>query len=306
MALHNSLNADSKPILAPVISLARGVEAPDTLRLTTALQITIDLEQLLRIFSETVQETISHQGLTYRNDEQHYVVAVGHTGRHHCSYRLNLLGTELGEVAMSRNKRFSEQDLAQIEYLLCALVYPLRNALHYREALNAAHRDPLTGIGNRAALEQNLARETALAHRHKKPLSLIVIDIDLFKQVNDRHGHTVGDAVLRSVAHVINEQLREDDLLFRYGGEEFVILTSGTPQQGAALLAERIRTAVAATPCICNGKEIEVTISLGVATLDDENGTVLFDRADHALYQAKKQGRNCVVLAEQVNSPPAQ
>ena len=222
MALHNSLNADSKPILAPVISLARGVEAPDTLRLTTALQITIDLEQLLRIFSETVQETISHQGLTYRNDEQHFVVAVGHTGRHHCSYRLNLLGTELGEVAMSRNKRFSEQDLAQIEYLLCALVYPLRNALHYREALNAAHRDPLTGIGNRAALEQNLARETALAHRHKKPLSLIVIDIDLFKQVNDRHGHTVGDAVLRSVAHAINEQLREDDLLFRYGGEEFV------------------------------------------------------------------------------------
>jgi diguanylate cyclase (GGDEF)-like protein len=298
MALHGSLNTESKPTLAPVVSLARGVEAPDTLRLTTALQTTLDLEQLLRIFSETVQETVPHQGVTYRNDERRFVLAVGHTARHHCSYRLNLLGTELGEVAMSRNKRFSEQDLAQIEYLLCALVYPLRNALHYRDALAAAHRDPLTGIGNRTALESTLDREIALARRHSQPLSLIVIDIDLFKQVNDHHGHTIGDAVLRTVARTMNEVLRGDDLLFRFGGEEFVALLRGTPLDGAAVVAERLRAAVASTTCPCEGRDIKVTVSLGVATLHEDDGDTLFDRADHALYQAKQQGRNRVVQAQ--------
>lgn len=298
MALHGSLNTDSKSTLAPVVSLARGVEAPDTLRLTTALQTTLDLEQLLRIFSDTVQETVPHQGLTYRNDERRFVLAVGHTGRHHCSYRLNLLGTELGEVAMSRNKRFSEQDLAQVEYLLCTLVYPLRNALHYRDALAAAHRDPLTGIGNRAALEDHLAREVALARRHHQSLSLLVVDIDWFKQVNDRHGHTIGDAVLRSVARVTKELLRGDDLLFRFGGEEFVVLLRGTPQDGAMIVAERIRAAIAAASCICEGKDIKVTVSLGVATLREEDGDRLFDRADHALYEAKQQGRNRVQAAQ--------
>lgn len=298
MALHGSLNTDSKSTLAPVVSLARGVEAPDTLRLTTALQTTLDLEQLLRIFSDTVQETVPHQGLTYRNDERRFVLAVGHTGRHHCSYRLNLLGTELGEVAMSRNKRFSEQDLAQVEYLLCTLVYPLRNALHYRDALAAAHRDPLTGIGNRAALEDHLAREVALARRHHQSLSLLVVDIDWFKQVNDRHGHTIGDAVLRSVARVTKELLRGDDLLFRFGGEEFVVLLRGTPQDGAMIVAERIRAAIAAANCICEGKDIKVTVSLGVATLREEDGDRLFDRADHALYEAKQQGRNRVQAAQ--------
>lgn len=298
MALHGSLNTDSKPTLAPVVSLARGVEAPDTLRLTTALQTTLDLEQLLRIFSDTVQETISHQGLTYRNDERRFVVAVGHTGRHHCSYRLNLLGTELGEVAISRNKRFSEQDLAQIEYLLCTLVYPLRNALHYRDAIAAAHRDPLTGIGNRAALENSLAREVSLAQRHQQPLALMVIDIDWFKKVNDRHGHAIGDAVLRSVARVIAAELRGDDLLFRFGGEEFVVLLRGTRPEGARVVAERIRSTVESATCACEGKDIQVTVSIGIASLGDENGDHLFDRADHALYEAKQQGRNRVVAAE--------
>lgn len=298
MALQGSLNKDNTTTLAPVVSLARGVEAPDTLRLTTALQTTLELEQLLRIFSETVQETISHQGLTYRNDERRFVVAVGHTGRHHCSYRLNLLGTELGEVAMSRNKRFSEQDLAQVEYLLCTLVYPLRNALHYRDALAAAHRDPLTGIGNRAALEDHLQREATLARRHHQPLSLLVIDIDWFKQVNDRHGHAIGDAVLRSVARDIGNVLRGDDLLFRFGGEEFVVLLRGTRPQGAAIVAERIRAAVESSICPCEGKNIQVTVSLGVASLREENGDQLFDRADHALYEAKQQGRNRVMIAD--------
>ena len=296
MSLHSTLNTDQKPAPAPVVSLARGIEAPDTAHLTTALQTTLELEQLLQIFSDAAQDNAPHTGLTYRNDERRFVVGLGQRGRHQCSYRLTLLGTDLGEIALSRNKRFSEHDLAQVEYLLCSLVYPLRNALLYRDALSAAYRDPLTGTGNRAALEQNLQREVALAQRESSPLSLIAIDIDYFKKVNDRYGHSVGDCVLRTVADRIGEVVRETDLVYRYGGEEFVVLLHGTPLQGAAIVAERIRQAVADTSCRCEGEAIPVTVSLGVAALTQESGSALFDRADQALYQAKADGRNRVVI----------
>ncbi len=296
MATQGSLNSDSKPALAPVVTLARNVEAPDTLRLTAALQTTLELEQLLQIFSDTLQEQVPHAGLTYRSNERHFVISVGQRGRHHCSYRLNLLGTELGEVALNKNKRFSEQELSHVEFFLCSLVYPLRNALLYREAVTAALRDPLTGIGNRAALEEHLTREVSLAHRHNAPLSLIAIDLDHFKQVNDRHGHSIGDCVLRTVARRMADVLRSTDLAYRYGGEEFVILLSGTPLAGAQMVAERIREVVASEPCHCDGIEIPITISLGVASLADESSAALFDRADRALYSAKEQGRNRVEI----------
>ena len=296
MSLHSTLNTDQKPAVAPVVSLARGVEAPDTTPLTTALQTTLELEQLLQIFSDAVQEHVPHSGLTYRNDENRFVIGLGQKGRHQCSYRMTLLGSELGEVSLNRNKRFSEQDLAQVEFLLCSLVYPLRNALLYREAVAAAHRDPLTGTGNRAALEQNLRREVALAQRTESPLSLLAIDIDHFKKVNDHYGHSAGDCVLRGVARRIGEVLRDTDLVYRYGGEEFVILLHNTPLDGAALVAERIRAAVAATPCHCEGYAITVTVSIGAACLAQESGSALFDRADQALYQAKAAGRDQVVV----------
>lgn len=138
----------------------------------------------------------------------------------------------------------------------------------------------------------------ALARRHHQPLSLLVIDIDWFKQVNDRHGHAVGDTVLRSVAQVTQQVLRGDDLLFRYGGEEFVVLLRATPAAGAADVAERIRATIAAASCVCASKDIKVTVSIGAATLGAEGGDGLFERSDHALYQAKQQGRNRVVVAQ--------
>lgn len=298
MALQVTLDSANKTHSAQVVSLARGVEAPDTLRLTTALQTSLELEQLLGIFSDSLQETVRHQGLTYRNEQRGFVLSIGHTGRHSCNYRLNLLGTDLGEVVISRNKRFAEQELGQLEYLLCTLVYPLRNALLYRDALAAAHRDPLTGIGNRAALDQSMARESALALRQQSAFSLIALDIDWFKQVNDRYGHSAGDCVLRTIARRIKEELRETDLLFRYGGEEFVILLSGTDVAGAKVVAERIRQAVAETPCMCEGSNVHVTVSLGAAQLKGDSATQLFERADQALYQAKQQGRDRVVIAQ--------
>ena len=175
------------------------------------------------------------------------------------------------------------------------MIYPLRNALLYREALRSAHRDPLTGLNNRRCLQETLRRETELAHRHGNPLSLIVLDIDHFKAVNDRHGHDVGDLALRAVAQCAAGCVRGSDMLFRFGGEEFVILLTNTDRDGALLLAERVRTAVEAMECATDMQSLRLTASLGVAGLQaGEREDQLFKRADKALYRAKEEGRNRV------------
>ena len=183
----------------------------------------------------------------------------------------------------------------QLEHAVCALIYPLRNALTYLAALRAAHRDPLTGTSNRAALNNSMLREVELARRHSTSLSMIVVDIDLFKSINDTYGHSVGDDVICSLTGIIDKIIRKSDMLFRFGGEEFVVLLSNTNREGALLLAERIRRGVEQTSVRTERRTIPITVSLGVATLAaTDSAQSLFEKADKALYIAKSEGRNCV------------
>jgi len=172
------------------------------------------------------------------------------------------------------------------------------------------HCDPLTRLYNRRHLEQHLAAEFAFAERHSSSISLILLDLDRFKQVNDQYGHPVGDQVLERVAEQMTAQIRTEDMLARYGGEEFIIVLRQTSIGGAEVLAERIRRAVAETPIeIGEGRSISVTLSGGCASLacsvDSELGQML-ELADRRLYQAKQQGRNCVIGAlPRLRSVPA-
>ncbi len=125
--------------------------------------------------------------------------------------------------------------------MISALIYPLRNALLYKQAVEKAYNDPLTGLNNRAAFDKSIEQEVDLATRHGHSLSLMMLDLDRFKQINDNYGHIVGDAVLKSFADCIMECMRSSDIVFRYGGEEFVILLRNTELAGAILLAERMR-----------------------------------------------------------------
>ncbi len=134
----------------------------------------------------------------------------------------------------------------QWEYLLGALVYPLRNALDFRRAREDASRDPLTGVYNRLGVDGLLRREIGLAHRHATPLSLAFLDIDHFKSINDSYGHASGDAALRVFAECIRSCIRDTDVVARYGGDEFMLILSNTPLAGARLVAERLRRAVEA------------------------------------------------------------
>ena len=133
-----------------------------------------------------------------------------------------------------------------------------------------------------------------------KPLSVLMIDIDFFKKVNDTHGHSCGDAVLKQVARVIQGSVRGNDLAARYGGEEFCVLLPEVDAERARQAAERVRASVASTPTLYEGKSLSVTVSLGVAQYDpsrDISGKSLIDRADRALYTSKQEGRNRVTVS---------
>lgn len=163
---------------------------------------------------------------------------------------------------------------------------------------DAIHMDVLTGVHNRRYLETRLFDEFAYATRHKRLLCLLMLDIDDFKQVNDTHGHLVGDTVLRALAaHLMNE-VRAEDVVVRYGGEEFLIVARElAPEQGLEF-GERLRSSVHAKPVVLpGGAQIPITISVGFANLRvglDNDPAAIIARADAALYQAKQRGRNRV------------
>jgi diguanylate cyclase (GGDEF)-like protein len=185
-----------------------------------------------------------------------------------------------------------------LERLICALHYPLRNAVLYTVAINSAHKDPLTGIGNRAAMNTALHREIELASRHNRSLGMILIDVDHFKSINDTYGHAAGDYCLQSLMKCAEKSVRISDLLFRYGGEEFVIVLPETDEAGVLRLAKRIRRRVERLETTYQNQLIRMTISLGITTLrDSDDEKTLFTRADEALYQAKQDGRNCIRIA---------
>ena len=161
-------------------------------------------------------------------------------------------------------------------------------------------RDELTGISNRRHFMATLQREWDLARRHASIGTLLLIDADGFKRINDTHGHLCGDAVLREMATVIGGSLRHVDLLARFGGEEFIVFLPHTDSFGALDVAERIRSRVQATPVSWQGVQISVTVSVGVAPIRRELPTLdwMIHEADTALYAAKAAGRNCVRTLE--------
>ncbi len=161
-----------------------------------------------------------------------------------------------------------------------------------------ASQDSLTGIWNRGAFDKRLGEEVSRARRSKRPLSLMFLDIDHFKRLNDTFGHQAGDRVLAHVAQIIASSLRAHDFLARYGGEEFVVLMPDTASDAALQVAERVRNAVAETGFRFQGRPVQVTLSAGVADLnEDEEAAALLERSDQALYRAKHEGRNRCINA---------
>lgn len=163
-----------------------------------------------------------------------------------------------------------------------------------------AATDPLTGALNRRMLEQLAHEQIAVAHRHERPVSLLLLDADRFKTINDHYGHEVGDIALKNVVSSARQQLRPGDLIGRLGGEEFLVLLIDTDSTEATEIAERLREAVATLDLRVRGESLRLSISIGVATLGEHGADFneLVRRADRAMYLAKRSGRNRVVTGE--------
>lgn len=302
MENHSYTNTGNLALVSPlqargtVLPTAPENLGPRVLELSSILQTTLDIENQINLFGKEIQRYLSIDGLVYTRPGSEQKMIYGREASHRATYDLKLEQTSLGGVRVYREIPFADKEITSLENLLCALVYPLRNALTYKHAVELASRDPLTGVHNRVALSSSLQREVDLAQRQELPLSMLVIDIDHFKSFNDEHGHTFGDDVLVAVSQTIANTVRRSDLLFRYGGEEFVVLASHTGEQGAMLLAERIRENVSALQTL-RGRSIDVTVSVGVARLQEkESAEAFFQRADKALYSAKRNGRNRSLL----------
>jgi two-component system, cell cycle response regulator len=172
---------------------------------------------------------------------------------------------------------------------------------HDLEAM--AYYDELTGVANRRFAVRQLHALLSRARRHDQELSVILLDADRFKALNDRHGHGAGDDVLRGLADRLRSRMREEDVVARFGGEEFLVILPDTGAAGAATAAEDLREAVAAEPFAIGRFALPLTVSAGWATWDGESLERLIARADRGLYAAKEAGRDCVRPGDGAGAP---
>jgi diguanylate cyclase (GGDEF)-like protein len=224
-----------------------------------------------------------------------------HDEKTHLGIPLIQGGNVLGALAVRANPvdAYATDQIRLVETIANQASVAMDNARMFEEVQHLAVTDSLTGLYNRRYFFPYAENEIERARRYQKRLSIIMMDIDHFKKVNDRFGHMAGDRALKMVAQTCLAELRKVDVMCRFGGEEFLILLPETSKSKAALAARRIRDAVASARILVDDGEIALTVSIGVAELDENHSDLdaLIQAADKALYQAKEAGRNQVMLA---------
>jgi diguanylate cyclase (GGDEF)-like protein len=210
-------------------------------------------------------------------------------------------GRSVGALELRLGESLGEDDVKILELLAAAAAVALQNAHLYQETQRLATTDALTGLSNYRHFHELLELEVQRARRMEYPVGLILMDLDHFKQVNDQHGHPIGDFALRQVAEQVRHRLRRTDVVARVGGEEFAAILPGDGLAEVGIVAEKLRDAVEALPPVTGGMSSEstpLTLSLGGTSLapDVVDAELLKSYADQALYQAKRNGRNQVRL----------
>lgn len=262
------------------------------MRLARQLPSTLDVQPMFRMFAGIARDTFSFDGLRFVRASGEGPFLWGEDAEHHAEYSLRLNDELLGEMILMRHRPFAEDELHVFEDLLAYLLYPLRNGLLYQDTLLMASRDALTGLGNRKSFDESLLRELARVERHGGELSLLMLDLDGFKAVNDTHGHVVGDVLLRHFAELLKTTARTSDMVFRFGGDEFAVLMPETREEGANRLVQRLREAMTDTPLLHEDLKILLQSSMGLAHWQaDIDVTAMVEQADAALYEDKRERR---------------
>jgi diguanylate cyclase (GGDEF)-like protein len=247
--------------------------------------------------------------LVGRSQEADLCIAHKSVSREHCriwrdgdDYRIRDLGatnaTRVNDEAVDEGTLDDGDHITIGESILKFISHTSVEANYHEEIYQLATQDALTELYNRRHFIELMEKEIARAMRHHRPLAMCIVDVDLFKPVNDRYGHISGDEVLRQIASIMHRHVRNDDIAARIGGEEFAVLLPECDADAAYGFAERLRIAIAAAAFSPGGEPQQITVSIGIATLSPDRDTRnrLMAAADSALYRAKKEGRNRVCI----------
>lgn len=253
-----------------------------------------NIPALLKRVHERLQDFVAFQGISFTGMDNRIQVHEGMLSTHQIRYPLLIQKQPLGHVILSRDTPFTEGERQRLRILLHHLCFAINPILKYQEALDNARTCPLTRIPNRRAFQEELSRAVTQAVRNQNHFSLLVLDIDDFKKVNDTHGHDVGDVILTEFTARLVHLCRHADRLFRIGGEEFAFLLMDTDEEHGQYLADRIQQACLDHPIASPAGLLSITVSMGLCAWrvgTDEH--TLFKKADQAMYLAKKSGKNC-------------
>ena len=299
-----SLLDEEAKMIRDVYMMDRGIPQPLTSRsMDTGLFSQVLMDGKSRIYNTFDKSTMAETG----------AVMIGEIDEEEISQSILVVPLKIGPKKIGvlsaqsyQPYTYTESDLEMFELLAANVAIAIENAQLFSEVQNLAITDPLTKLFNRRKFYELAVQEFERSRRYNRPLCVIMMDLDHFKNVNDSYGHLVGDQVLEGLANLCKNSLRTIDILARYGGEEFVILLPETVAEEAMATAERLRQDAEAAPIHSNAGEISLTISLGVVTLDEtcKNLEELLDRSDQALYVSKRTGRNRVSLWTPKFKPP--
>jgi diguanylate cyclase (GGDEF)-like protein len=273
------------------------------LNLSLELQAKLDINSIINTFSHTLKTFVPHSEVKLVTAEnsitsnrlEESINKVDHRE----SVDLIFEQTKIGVVTLISEQPVSRWAAIFFRYLTRYLVHPVKNALLIETLTTQTLTDPLTGALNRSALNHDLESSIYASARSHTPFTVVMIDIDFFKKINDNHGHTIGDKVLQDMSSLIQHEIRLSDSFYRYGGEEFTILLHNTNPQHAVKKIEQILTKIREHQFISSQKStpLKITISAGVSEWQsNDDPESIISRADSALYQSKTNGRDRITI----------
>ncbi|MDU0355621.1 GGDEF domain-containing protein [Paraglaciecola aquimarina] len=256
------------------------------------LLTTIDISELAELYFEQLKTTLQLSSLKIQYEDNLLDLGDIVSNQHSKTLTCMDMNNSVATIIYGFSEPMSLRNVQVLQQMHIHFSYPLKNALTHYKIKQFAMKDFLTSLGNRASYEETIMRLVSHANRHQTPFGLIMLDMDNFKQVNDKHGHNEGDNVLVESAKTILKCLRDSDYAYRFGGDEFCCLLPEANEQTNQLIAERILAAIEESPLL---RKHKVSCSIGSANFDiNDNPISLFSRADEALYQAKRTGKNCI------------
>lgn len=254
------------------------------------LQTTLDLDKLFDIFSMEAARYVKFSGLYFKNAMVSKMLRGSRKAKHERQFELKLNDEFIGTISYSIDKPISMHHYKDLQRIHQVILYPLKNALQYHHAMQLAMQDSLTGLGNRRYFDEQLKRAMHNANRHNAHVGLVLGDLNKFKEINDTHGHSIGDQVLIQFADVLRTCVRDSDSIFRFGGDEFAIIVENASEYALDIIHNRLDSSLKTNPLLA---KYQIGCSLGTTFMNRaDNEHSLFERADQALYRQKMNMSN--------------